>query len=135
LFSTISKIFKAMAANGSPPPEFETDEGRSYFITRLPIHPKTSGTSPTEAQSGAQSGAQSTRVMDVLTHTHLSMNELVAALGLKSKTGSLKRTVNELLDEELVEYTVPEKPSSRLQKYRLTSKGKTWLKKQGGSNE
>lgn len=36
----ISKIIKAMAANGSPAPEFETDEDRSYFLTRLPVHEK-----------------------------------------------------------------------------------------------
>jgi len=34
----IRKILKAMAANGSPRPEFETDEARTYFITRLPVH-------------------------------------------------------------------------------------------------
>ena len=36
----ISKIIKAMAANGSPAPEFETDEDRSYFLIRLPVHEK-----------------------------------------------------------------------------------------------
>lgn len=28
----------ALEANGSPKPEFETDEDRSYFITRLFVH-------------------------------------------------------------------------------------------------
>ena len=51
------------------------------------------------------------------------MNELVIALGLKSKTGSLKRVVNELLASGLIEYTLPDKPISRLQKYRLTHMG------------
>ena len=32
------KILDALEANGSPKPEFETDEERSYFITRLFIH-------------------------------------------------------------------------------------------------
>ena len=32
------KILNALEANGSPKPEFETDEDRSYFITRLFIH-------------------------------------------------------------------------------------------------
>ncbi len=52
------------------------------------------------------------------------MNELVNTLGLRSKTGVLKKTVGELLTQELVEYTIPDKPNSRLQKYRLTEKGK-----------
>ena len=36
----ISKILKVMKINGSPPPEFETDDDRSYFLTRLQVHPK-----------------------------------------------------------------------------------------------
>lgn len=32
------KILDALEANGSPKPEFETDESRSYFITRLFVH-------------------------------------------------------------------------------------------------
>ena len=32
------KILDALEANGSPKPDFETDEDRSYFITRLFIH-------------------------------------------------------------------------------------------------
>lgn len=32
------KILNALETNGSPKPEFETDEDRSYFITRLFIH-------------------------------------------------------------------------------------------------
>ena len=33
------KILDSLEANGSPKPEFETDNERSYFITRLFIHP------------------------------------------------------------------------------------------------
>lgn len=29
-----------MAKNGSPAPDFETDEERSYFLIRLPVHEK-----------------------------------------------------------------------------------------------
>ena len=32
------KILSALEENGSPKPEFETDEGHNYFITRLFIH-------------------------------------------------------------------------------------------------
>ncbi len=34
----ISKILRAMGENGSPPPEFETDEDRGFFLIRLPVH-------------------------------------------------------------------------------------------------
>ena len=32
------KILRALEANGSPKPEFETDEDHSYFISRLFVH-------------------------------------------------------------------------------------------------
>ena len=32
------KILDALKTNGSPEPEFETDEARSYFISRLFVH-------------------------------------------------------------------------------------------------
>jgi hypothetical protein len=57
-----------------------------------------------------------------LANEPLSANALVSLLGLKSKTGAFKRSVNELIDAHLIEMTIPEKPNSRLQKYRLTEK-------------
>lgn len=71
------------------------------------------------AQSGAQSRAQSDRVVIALESEPLSMAQLVTALGLRNKTGALKRTVKSLLDAGIIEYTIPAKPASRLQRYRL----------------
>jgi len=34
----ISKILKVMRENGSPAPEFDTDNDRSYFLIRLPVY-------------------------------------------------------------------------------------------------
>lgn len=34
----ISKILKVIKENGSPRPEFETDDDRSYFLIRLSVH-------------------------------------------------------------------------------------------------
>lgn len=33
------KIIRALRANGSPMPVFETDDDRTYFLTTIPIHP------------------------------------------------------------------------------------------------
>jgi len=54
----------------------------------------------------------------------LSANELVTQLGLKSKTGAFKRAIKELLEAGLIEYTLPNTVQSRLQKYRITEKGR-----------
>jgi ATP-dependent DNA helicase RecG len=75
------------------------------------------------AQSGARSGA----ILHALAHEPLSANDLMALLGLKTKTGAFKRSVNELIDGQLIERTIPDKPNSRLQKYRITPKGRALI--------
>ena len=54
----------------------------------------------------------------------LSRKEIFTKLGLSSDTRAFKRHVEPLLNNGLVEMTVPDKPNSRLQKYRLTQSGK-----------
>ncbi len=34
----IPKILRAMKANGSPDPRFETDDDRTYFVSYFPAH-------------------------------------------------------------------------------------------------
>ena len=54
----------------------------------------------------------------------MSSRELATVLGLDSKTGAFKRSIKALLDSGLIEYTLPDKPSSRLQKYRISVQGR-----------
>jgi ATP-dependent DNA helicase RecG len=53
----------------------------------------------------------------------LSKAELSGRLGQKEVSGQLNRVIRILLAQGLVEYTIPDKPNSRLQKYRLTATG------------
>jgi ATP-dependent DNA helicase RecG len=48
---------------------------------------------------------------------------MASALGHKTVSGELKKQVTRLQALALIEMTLPDKPNSRLQKYRLTSKG------------
>jgi len=54
--------------------------------------------------------------------------EIAESLGLKARSGSLKRALKMLLDEELVDFTIPDKPRSKNQKYRITDNGAAFLR-------
>ena len=69
------------------------------------------------------------RILSSLKEGSLSRKEIMDEIGIEKKTGSLKRTLKDLIERELIEYTIPEKPRSRLQKYRITGKGMNELKK------
>ena len=53
----------------------------------------------------------------------LSNTEIRKGLGLKDRKHVGERYLEPALAEGLVELTIPDKPRSRLQKYRLTAKG------------
>ncbi|MFO7598231.1 MAG: cell filamentation protein Fic, partial [Candidatus Desulfacyla sp.] len=42
-----------------------------------------------------------------------------------------ERYLKPALTDGLIEMTIPDKPNSRLQKYRLTDKGRQWLMQHG----
>ena len=53
----------------------------------------------------------------------MSRETLQAALGLSDRKSFRDRYLKPALAEGLIEMTIPDKPNSRLQKYRLTAKG------------
>ncbi|NYT60500.1 putative DNA binding domain-containing protein [Alcaligenaceae bacterium] len=125
--SGVKRIFAEATKQGLPEPlitEIVTGVRFTIYL-REPVvveGPEPAGLEQ-RAQSRAQSGAQSERILALLDPEPLSANELVALLGLKSKTGAFKRAIKELLEAELIEYTLPDAVQSRLQKYRVTEKG------------
>jgi ATP-dependent DNA helicase RecG len=53
--------------------------------------------------------------------------EIMVIAGYSSRTGNYKKGLQRLLNDQLLELTIPDKPQSRLQKYRLTDKGRRLL--------
>jgi predicted HTH transcriptional regulator len=49
--------------------------------------------------------------------------DLLAAAGYQRRTGNFKRSLEKLLTEEWLALTIPDKPTSPKQRYRLTTKG------------
>jgi len=71
------------------------------------------------------------RILEALRAGEQSKSGL-ATLGLSLVTGQLNRAVAVLLEGGLVEQTIPNKPNSRLQKYRLTAAGQAAVTKARG---
>jgi len=134
---------------GHPEPAYTNDRSRKAFEFRLPLKvgeglvkskSKTSEVSEQveaqEAQVEAQVEAQEAQVVlttveaSIVTHCAegpKSGKELLERTGYGTRTGNFKRSLAKLLEQEFLEMTIPDKPQSRLQKYRLTEKGKQWL--------
>lgn len=62
-------------------------------------------------------------VLTSLQHQTLSRREIFAAIGLNSDSRSFRRHIKPLMEAGLIAMTIPDKPNSRLQKYRLTDSG------------
>ena len=77
-----------------------------------------------ESQPESQPESLELRVLAMLADEPLSKAQISSRLGHKEISGQLNKVMRLLLAEDNIEYTLPDKPSSRLQKYRLTRKGR-----------
>jgi ATP-dependent DNA helicase RecG len=130
----IRKILKTMERNGSPKPEFDTDEDRSYFLIRLPVHPGATHPEPlaVHPQVGTKL-ALSRHQVDILRkcRENSALVDLIAVTGRSDRTKFRQQVLNPLLEAGLLEMTVPDKPRSSKQRYRLTDKGLEYLEEGG----
>ncbi len=70
------------------------------------------------------------RVLASLSGTALSKGELAQSLGQKQASGALHAMIRALLKKGWISRTMPGKPNSRLQKYKLTAKGRAWMNRE-----
>lgn len=103
------KILDALETNGSPKPEFETDEDRSYFITRLYIHDKFvdhSDEEPKRSRKGAEKepkkgDERKQEILDILAENpRITQTHLMEKLNLTRK--QIQRDMKELQKEGLL---------------------------------
>lgn len=80
-------------------------------------------------QVGTKSGLSRDQVI-ILRHcrSEAPLVVLLSAIGRKHRTKFRNQFIAPLVAAGLIEYTIPDKPNSRLQKYRLTAKGREYLK-------
>lgn len=127
---------------GLPTPEFSLTDGFVLTLRRkiAPVAVTPAGQvtgeltpqpeSRPESQPESPPESLERRVLRLLAAGPLGKAALSAALGQKEVSGHLNKLIRLLLADQTIEMTLPAKPNSRLQKYRLTAKGRAWLASQ-----
>ncbi|NLX12797.1 MAG: hypothetical protein GXY44_03975 [Phycisphaerales bacterium] len=110
--------------NGNPAPAW-TQESGTVVVTfcRVPSREEAE-LGPSRDQVGTKSGLNQHQV--VILRRCLNENallDLMNAVGRKNRTKFRDQFIKPLLDARLLEMTIPDKPNSRLQKYRTTAAG------------
>ncbi|MDA8124123.1 MAG: DUF4062 domain-containing protein [Deltaproteobacteria bacterium] len=132
---TVDMLERCRAA-GMRRPEFCTETG--FFILTLWRKGQAQVTAQVTAQvqgkveeSPTQSPTQSNdpveRLLLVLQEGERTARELRQAIKIKHRYTFRSNYLHPALVQGLIEMTIPEKPGSRLQKYRLTDQGRAWL--------
>ncbi len=120
---TESIVRRCMDA-GLPKPEYHPDNvDFKVIIWRNPAR-----LGPVGVQSGRSRGAvraQSPRekCLILLAGSELKRKEIAVGVRMPSRSGYLSRMLAELVEDGLIERTIPDKPNSSQQRYRLTEKG------------
>ncbi len=134
----VPKMLRAMEANGSPTPVFETDDDRVSYVVRLPVHPlaQMADAATPEVTMEVTMEVTTEVTMEVAAllkavQGEMTRQDLQAALGLKNAEHFRKAYVLPAIAAGVLEMTLPSRPNSRLQRYRLTGQGRQWLNANG----
>jgi ATP-dependent DNA helicase RecG len=132
----IQRIFEACQEAGTPTPIIDYKPNDLWI--EFPFSPEylkaIATTSQSNAQGGVESGVESgaespmtSQILGFLAGESLSKAEIARKLGKAKPSRYLNDLMAKLILADQVEYTLPNKPNSRLQKYRLTENGRAWL--------
>lgn len=113
---------------GTPEPTVEYDGGGIWLRWAWQVHDDAA--QPTLLQPGSELESRlgselESRVLAALKDAPLGKS--ATALGQRQPSGPLHVTIRRLVEKGALALTLPDKPSSRLQKYRLTPAGKARL--------
>ncbi len=134
----VRRIFSEAKSQGLPEPKIEEIGMRLRFTVFLKEAVTVKETLPTPqvtpqvapqvtAQVIAQVNAQVTAKVGEFCREPRSAKDIMQLLELKHWKTFQSNYLNPLLDCQFLERTIPDKPNSRLQKYRLTPKGRQLL--------
>ena len=89
------KILNALALNGSPKPEFETDDEHSYFISRLFVHE----VFLKEEQKESQKGAEIRQKILELLENNPTMTQIMLMNMLNLSRKQIQKAIKELQEQ------------------------------------
>lgn len=113
---------------GIEPPSFEEKQGYLVVTFQAKIGPESEA--PSRHQVGTKSALSQEQVKILeMCREERPLLDLMNAIGRKDRTKFRDQLLKPLLDGELIEKTIPDKPTSRLQRYRVTQKGQELLTK------
>ena len=125
----IPLIVHAMKQNGSAPPDFKTDEIRSYFRVVLPIHPMflkmTNEESSLRIEPERKKHSRRSRkelrelILVALRQEELSLRGIASQLGYSKPTDTIRLIVKEMIDEGTAEYAITGSANNPNQRIRL----------------
>ncbi len=125
--SGVRRMFKEAQEQGLPEPQIMEVGMRVRLVVRFAQVIATEHVAEQVAQeSRLESRLESklsAKVVLLLQHDELGKFELAKLLGHQTVSGELHKQIKRMLSLGWLEMTLPEKPNSRLQKYRLSVKG------------
>ena len=102
-------------------------EARSGGESRPESGPDSGPESRLESRLESRPESLELRVLALLVERPLSRSAIADGLGHQSVSAGLNRVIRDLLNGERIAYTIPDKPNSRLQRYRITPAGHSAL--------
>lgn len=135
--SGVSRIFREAEKQGLAEPLIE-EIGIHLRVTILLTNRISTGQWVVESkirpyekhEAGLESKLESAlaaRVIMQLQDRSLGKAEIAKLLGHKSVSGALNSQIRNLLAQQIIEMTLPDKPNSRLQKYRISAQGHSFI--------
>ncbi|MBW1727066.1 MAG: transcriptional regulator, partial [Deltaproteobacteria bacterium] len=125
----IPKMLRVIQANGSPAPVFHTDNERTYFLVEFFIN-SVFAKAPKQESITQVTPQVTPQVIDLLNvlQGEMARSQIQKRLGLKDRFHFRNAYLTPALEERIIEMTIPDKPRSSKQKYRLTEIGRTLQK-------
>ncbi|OFW17299.1 MAG: hypothetical protein A3F70_01785 [Acidobacteria bacterium RIFCSPLOWO2_12_FULL_67_14] len=136
-----NRVIEMCRKHGSDPPVFEERQGFLIVTFRAQMvvedtaeRPGATSTTQLPTQSATQSTDPVDRLLTCLARGEISAGALRSALRIKHRPTFRANYLHPALAAGWIRHTLPDKPSSRLQKYQLTQEGEKALTRRGGKD-